>query len=236
MPYRWPGPAKVAERQAMKRGGVFDLDGTLAATASAHLEAWLMAVRDLGLEQVEVDVRELLGMRAHDIAVKILRAAGVSPTRELVEALISLKQGHFERECLRSVSPRPCALEIYSAVKRRGGAFVVVTSSLRSSATLILSRVGIAPDVLVAGDDVSKGKPDPEPVEAALKGAGLGPGDVFAVGDTVYDLQAYQAAGIRSIYLVRGDVDVDVSPDLVRSLGAVAVDTLCDVMSLEGLA
>ena len=214
---------------------MFDLDGTLAATASAHLRAWLLAMRDLGLGDAEIDVRELLGLRAHDIAYKILRAAGVNPSDELVRALIAVKQRRFESECLGDVAPRPCAVEIYRAIKRRGGKFLVVTSSLRSSAALILRHIGISPDVLVAGDDVSRGKPDPEPVEVALERAGLRPSDVFAVGDTIYDLQAYRAAGIEAIYLVKGDVDVKVSPDLVRSLKAVAVDTLCDVMSLEGL-
>ena len=219
----------------MRKGGVFDLDGTLAATASAHLRAWLLAMRDLGLGEVRIDVRELLGMRARDIASRILRAAGAAASEELLSALIAAKQSYFERECLKDVSPRPCAIEMYRAIRRLGVKFVVVTSSLRSSATLILDHIGIKPDVLVAGDDVSRGKPDPEPVEVALRQAGLGPDEVFAVGDTIYDLQAYKAAGIKVVYLVRGDVDVEPNQGLVRSLDAVAVNTLCDVMALEGL-
>jgi len=55
-------------------------------------------------------------------------------------------------------------------------------------------------DVLVGGDDVARGKPDPEPVRRALDALGLSEraGEVLFVGDSPFDLRAGRAAGTRT--------------------------------------
>ncbi|MGC9210049.1 MAG: HAD family hydrolase [Acidilobus sp.] len=216
------------------RGGVFDLDGTLASTAMAHLRAWELALRDLGIENVRIDLRKLLGMRAFDIASEIAKAAGLG--NEKIGELIDLKTRYFDRVVFELAKPMPCAREIFLSLKARGMKFIVVTSSLRRSAQAVLTSIGLSPDVLVAGDDVARGKPDPEPVLLALSSAGLSPSEVFAVGDTLNDVKAYRSAGIRRIYVVKGDVDVELSDEELRPFDARRVGTLCDVIALEGLS
>ncbi len=217
----------------MTSSGVFDLDGTLVSSARAHLEAWVKAIREMGFSTPQIDVRHLLGRRAHDIAVELVHA--ISADESLVPVLIRLKTEAFSALAPSIVEPMPCALEIYRAIRRSGGKFIVVTSSLRNSAEEMLKAIGVRPDVLVAGDDVSRGKPDPEPVVLALRRAGLEAHEVFAVGDTLYDLMAFRAAGISRVYLVKGDVKIELDEGQVRALGAIKVETLCDVMSLERL-
>ncbi len=215
------------------RGGLFDLDGTLASTATAHLRAWQMALEELGVANVRIDLRKLLGMRAYDIAKEVAEAAGL---RSLdLQELIALKTRYFDAIAPNLTRPMPCALEIVRSLKMKGMRFLVVTSSLRRSASTVLRSIGLEPDVLVAGDDVSRGKPDPQPVLTALALASLAPGEVFAVGDTLNDLRAYRSAGIGRAYMVRGDVEVPVDETELSALGFTRVETLCEVMGLEGL-
>ncbi|MGC9072353.1 MAG: HAD family hydrolase [Acidilobus sp.] len=215
------------------KGGVFDLDGTLASTATAHLRAWELALNDLGITGVKIDLRRLLGMRALDIASEIAKAAGLSADN--IGDLIELKSRYFDLIVTSLAGPMPCAREMVQSLRSHGMKFIVVTSSLRRSASMVLRTIDLAPDIIVAGDDVKRGKPDPEPIRLALSLAGLSPSEVFAVGDTLNDAKAYRAAGIGRVYMVEGDVQIDVDPKQVRDLGAARVDTLCDVMVLEGL-
>lgn len=215
------------------KGGVFDLDGTLASTALAHLRAWQLALDELGIRDVKIDLRRLLGMRAFDIAKEVAGAAGLDPSR--INELVELKTKYFDSIAPSLIRPMPCAVEIASSLKRRGLKFVVVTSSLRRSASTVVRSIGIEPDVLVAGDDVARGKPDPLPIVFALSLAGLTADEVFGVGDTINDIRAYRSAGIRRVYIVRGDVEVPLDEGELYALGVVRAETLCDVMKLEGL-
>ncbi len=218
----------------MVRSGVFDLDGTLASTANVHLMSWLMALRELGIKAVSIDVRTLLGKRAADIARTIL--SSVSDGHSVTpEALVEVKNRYFKTMVNDGVKPMPCAVEITRAIKRSGGKVLVVTSSLRYSAELILRAINIEPDVLVAGDDVTEGKPSPTPVLKALAQVNLRPCEVFGVGDTIVDLEAYWRSGIRDIYLVKGDVEITYSDSDIMRFNAKRVNTLCDVMRLESL-
>jgi HAD superfamily hydrolase (TIGR01509 family) len=199
----------------------------------AHLRAWQLALAEVGVTDVKIEIRGLLGMRAYDIAKEIVRAAGLS--YDMIGKLIDLKVKHFDVIVPSLAKPMPCAVNMARALRGRGMKFVVVTSSLRRNAVRVLESIGLKPDVLVAGDDVDRGKPDPEPVLLALELAGLSPKEVFAVGDTLNDVKAYRSAGIDRVYLVKGDVEVPVDESELKGLGAHRVESLCDVMRLEGL-
>jgi len=49
------------------------------------------------------------------------------------------------------------------------------------------------------------------------------------------DVKAYRSAGIDRVYLVKGDVEVPVDESELKRLRAHKVESLCDVMRLEGL-
>lgn len=215
------------------KSGVFDLDGTLASTASAHLASWIRALQALGVNNVTIDERQLLGRRATEIASIILSSLKPTNLRVTAEELIALKTKFFEQVVKVSVKPMPCAIELTSAVRKFGGKVIVVTSSLSASARLILGAIGIKPDVLITGDEVERGKPDPEPVLKALSQASLAPSEVFAVGDTINDVEAYWRSGIRDIYLVKGDVPMHYEDELVARFGAKKVESLCDILNVE---
>jgi len=94
-------------------GGVFDLDGTLASTAMAHLRAWQLALAEVGVTNVNIEMRRLLGMRAYDIAKEIVRAAGLS--YDMMGRLIELKVKYFDLIVSSLVRPMPCAVDVIRA-------------------------------------------------------------------------------------------------------------------------
>jgi pyrophosphatase PpaX len=53
--------------------------------------------------------------------------------------------------------------------------------------------------VLVACDHTTRHKPDPEPVHLALDRLGVGPGRAVFIGDSPYDIEAGNAAGVTTI-------------------------------------
>ena len=76
----------------------------------------------------------------------------------------------------------------------------LVTSKNRQGAIRGLKLVGLEAlmDVLVCADEVNNPKPHPEPVEKAVGLLGADPGTTVYVGDSIHDMQAGRAAGVRT--------------------------------------
>ncbi|AWR98944.1 HAD family hydrolase [Metallosphaera hakonensis] len=203
---------------------ILDLDGTLATTANVHKEAWEIALKELGIP-VEVDLDLLMGRRTMDIA-KIL-------AKDRYLELFELKNRIYDELVPKKARPLPCAKEMVEAAKSKGYSIAVVTSSLRRSAKRSLEVTGITPDLLIAGDDVERGKPDPYPVLLALN---ILKGEKYmsvGVGDTQNDFQAFKSAGLGKIFIIKGELNLDLE-DLAKR-GAIIVRTPCDVMQELGL-
>ena len=76
------------------------------------------------------------------------------------------------------------------------GAWAVVTSAHRSLAISRLTAVGLPlPDSMVCGDEVSRGKPDPEGYVRAAGLLGIDPADCLVLEDVPAGIAAGRAAG-----------------------------------------
>ncbi|MFP3074653.1 MAG: HAD family phosphatase [Caldivirga sp.] len=205
----------------MLRGVVLDLDGTLADTAIIHGEAWRRALSDLGV-QASVDVEQLLGRRAPEIAFEL--AGG---DRELAGRLLERKNMHF-KGLVNLAKPKPCALELLKTLRELGVRSSVVTSSNRVSAYSVLEATSMLNliDHVVTGDDVNRGKPDPEPVLKALKLMNTEPRGTMGIGDTVYDYEAYLNAGLGIIVIVENPL---MANRLAQLKEAIIVNDLCTI-------
>jgi len=138
------------------RGVVFDLDGTLVDTVPLHAKSWVEACRRLGLPVPPVEfVYSLMGLRALDIAR--LLCGG-----ENAEVALRVKNEVY-LSLINDARPVSGAPEVLRVLKGRGLLVGVVTSSSRHVALRVLEVTGLLGfiDALVAGDDVSRGKPDP---------------------------------------------------------------------------
>ncbi len=89
--------------------------------------------------------------------------------------------------------------EIPSKLKKRGHQVAVITASPGDYATALLKHFEIAYDILIAYHDTERHKPDPEPIEAALKKLGVAAGNAYHIGDNPNDAEASYHAGVTSI-------------------------------------
>jgi HAD superfamily hydrolase (TIGR01509 family) len=99
---------------------------------------------------------------------------------------------------------------------------VVLATSASGTELSALRRAIDADDAITAtasADDVTEGKPAPEPVEHALELAGVPAERAVFVGDTVWDMRAARRAGVRRVGVLCGGIP---RADLVEA-GAEAV-------------
>lgn len=169
------------------RAVVFDLDGVLADSAAVVEATWR---RWAGEERVPID--EVLavchGRPARDVV------AMFRPDGDVAEHEARLTA--YEVAGSTGLRPVPGAHECVALARR--WAWAIATSGGRELATSRLEAVGVAPPppVLVTADDVTRGKPDPEPYLRAAEGLALPPAACVVVEDAPAGIAAARAAGM----------------------------------------
>lgn len=238
------------------RAVIFDVDGTLVdSERHGHRVAFNRAfeVFDLPYRWDEDLYGELLhttgGQRRID---GYLAGEGVSEDEraQLAPALHRRKTEILEEMVDAGVIElRPGAARLVKELAGAGVARAVgTTGSRRWVERLLRHTLGdVDWDVIVAGDDVTHRKPDPEVFTTALKELGEEAGAVVVIEDSAEGLQAARAAGLCCVVVVNGytaDHDLagaDLVLDGFGEPGAPAVvladphDTGCDGILTAGL-
>ena len=184
---------------------LFDLDGTLVDTMPLHYQAYAEVFAQRGLQLSEPDFMAMIGEPARKAIPRFLAAAGVmTATADDVMAIHAQKKQAFDR-CLSSSRLRPlpavALLELARGRKKLG----LVSSGNRQGVVSLLSAMGWANvfDVVISGDDVTRGKPDPEPYLAAASSLDVDPSECLVLEDTEAGLAAGVAAGMKVLDVTR---------------------------------
>lgn len=203
---------------------LFDLDGTLADSIGLILRCYrhTMLVH-LGYEPPDDLWRRGIGT---PLDVQLAAFAHSDGERLAMRETFRAFQDTIHD---RMVRPYPGVIDGLAAFATRGIPLAVVTSKGREAAERTLGVCGLSDhfDVVVSADDVVRGKPDPEPVTAALKQLGRRtPAHVLFLGDTPMDVDAGRAAGVRTAAATWGAFGVEslvrCRPDyLFRNFGEV---------------
>ncbi|CAG7636222.1 HAD family hydrolase [Paenibacillus allorhizosphaerae] len=123
-----------------------------------------------------------------------------SPLREeALRRFFTLKMNHYHEKS----TVFPGVIEGLKALKDNRYKLGIVTNQQKAVTEKALQAFGMADlfDIVIAIEDVSKGKPDPEGIEQAMRAIGAAPETTAMAGDSAYDLLAARHAGVASVYL-----------------------------------
>jgi phosphoglycolate phosphatase-like HAD superfamily hydrolase len=188
------------------RGFIFDIDGTLVDTNPAHVEAWRRAFQRFGFDVAVERIVPEIGKGGDKLVPSVL---GQEIEDRHGEALRRVQKEEFlkiaERVRFRVF---PCVPEIFRALGERKIRTALATSSNKKHLDSTMKSAGIdlpsLADVLVTKDDTDASKPDPDLVIVAGEKLAVAPTECAMVGDTVYDGQASQAAGVVFLAVLSG--------------------------------
>jgi mannitol-1-/sugar-/sorbitol-6-phosphatase len=170
---------------------IFDLDGTLIDSTPAVLRSWATWAEEYGLPPMD-------SVRHHGVpSAAVVRAVIPEDLHEAAMRRIS----ELEIADLHDIVVLPGAVEALSSIAR-------AKNAIATSCTLPLAKARIAaaqlvpPSVLVTADDVTHGKPHPEPFLKAARRLGVDPGRCLVVEDAPKGIEAAQAAGCFTLAVV----------------------------------
>jgi HAD superfamily hydrolase (TIGR01509 family) len=173
---------------------LWDMDGTLVDSEKVWAEVQIELLGSLGAIWTVEDCLQLVGSDLRD-AVKVWMARipdGAITAEELAERMF----GEVVEALRREVEFRPGAIELLQALRKEEVPCALVSASYRVMIDAVLTHLPPDPfDVIIAGDEVTNGKPHPEPYLTAATKLGVDPTQCVVIEDSNTGTEAGTAAG-----------------------------------------
>ena len=177
---------------------IFDMDGVLVDSGAHHREAWALMLGELGVSAPPGFWRRTIGRPAVE-AVPLLLGGPVA----LAEArrLANRKHQHYLTLAGRGMPAVSGVAVFVESLCARRVPLAVATSARRSDAVELLGPLGLLDrfDAIVAAEDVTRGKPDPEPYLLAARRLATPPEGCLVFEDAIVGVQAARLAGMRVV-------------------------------------
>jgi sugar-phosphatase len=168
---------------------LFDLDGVLVDSTGSVTRQWRRWAEEQNLDPQKV-VEIAHGVRTIEIVRKL------APHLDAEAEVVRLEKR--EADDHEGVAVMSGAAELLKAIPE--SRWCVVTSGTRYLATSRLELANLpTPKVLVSADDVSKGKPDPEPYLMGARLLGMNPAECLVIEDAPAGIRAAHAGGMKAI-------------------------------------
>lgn len=220
-------PAVFAEPFA---GVLLDLDGTLVDSIAAVERNWSTWSEEYGVDPRRL--RTFHGVTARGVIAQLLPE---DRHDEAYERILELEVNDVD-----GIEVLPGAAELLTRLDAAGVPTAIVTSGGRPLAEARLRATGLPhPPVVVTADDVTRGKPHPDPWLLGAERLRVDPADCLVVEDAPAGLTAARAAGCRALVAVAttmGPAELGGADLVVTDLTALrveAVDRTCRITGVD---
>lgn len=181
---------------------LLDMDGTLIDTERVWMNVWDLLEKEFHFTISQEDRLRFVGLPKQEFPSLCKR---VLPSHVDIDVFDSRRAELFEVYIQENgLAVRNGAIEFLSWCHQQGYLCVVVTSTFRQKALERLRIAKLIPffDQIITGDQIQKGKPDPEIYQLALQTLGLKAMDCIAVEDTRVGMQSATQAGIITYWML----------------------------------
>lgn len=218
MPHRLKHPVEAV---------IFDMDGTLHDSEVIYTAAQRGASAAMGVEITEAFWHTLIGIPAIEGSAMLRAHMGAGFDYDAFE-----RHYHHHRETgfAAGIPVKPGAHDLLDHLDRRGMPYAIATSADRRMAEQHLGLSGLRPrfEVVVTRDDVTRGKPHPEPFLRAAERIGANPARCLAIEDSINGIRAAHAAGMMAVMVP----DIVQPCDHTRTICAAVATDLHEVLRM----
>jgi pyrophosphatase PpaX len=183
---------------------IFDIDGTLTQTNELIFASFNhVAVRHLGRTFQPEEIVSLFGPPEEGALLKVF---GPDHLDTIMQELLEF----YAANHAAMASLHDGIDEVLRFLRRQGIPLAVFTGKGRHTTAITLKNLKIADyfDLVVTGNDVIHHKPHPEGILRILDHFGVTPQDALKIGDSISDIKASHAAGVRIASVVWDTLDL----------------------------
>jgi len=145
----------------MIKGVIFDMDGTIVDSLPYHYRAWETFFEENKVENFSEKLKDYKGGGTLDLMTAVY---GDKYSRKELKIMTDDKEIIFREIYKNNVLPIKGFMEIFELIKSKKILVGIASNAIRKNVKMILSELKIYEkfDSIICGDEVEKGKPDPE--------------------------------------------------------------------------
>ncbi len=180
---------------------VFDWDGTLMDSTQAIVRSAQAAIEELGMPgRSDRQILEIIGLGLRESWETLF--PGMDDDYE--RFVDGYRRQFFSAKRQRSL-PYPGVRSMLGRLREQGFELAVATGKSRHGLDRDLSRTGLG-DLFHSSrtSDEARSKPDPLMLSQLIEELGASPETTLMIGDTDYDLQMAESAGVASVAVLWG--------------------------------
>lgn len=181
------------------KAAVFDMDGVLFDTERLFMECWKKVAAERRVRNIEKVAMGSVGLNLRDTRALFMKECGADfPFDEYYEACGKVFRDRVDKDGLPL---KPGVREILTYLKEGGYRIALASSTSRRGVLSHLKRAGITDffEVIVGGDMIEHGKPEPDIYLKACEELSVEPGDAIAIEDSYNGLQSAYTAGLKPV-------------------------------------
>ncbi len=180
---------------------LFDLDGVIVDTAKYHFLAWGRLCKEFGYELSEEENENLKGISRAESLNILLRKAGKEASEAEKQEMMARKNGWY-LDHVNAMKPDeilPGVKDFMEALRQKG--IRIGLGSASKNALPIVEKIGVLPylEVVIDGNKVTRGKPDPQTFSLGAEAIGVEPRHCVVFEDAVAGIDAALAGGFFAI-------------------------------------
>lgn len=198
---------------------IFDLDGTLVDSNELHVDCWDIAFRHFGKNFSRKALRSQIGKGSDQYLPEFLSPEEI---KRFGKELDKYRSELFQTSYLPRVRPFPKVHELFQFLHDEGKQIILATSGKESEANHYIKLLNISDliEACITAKDAGQSKPAPDLVVVARnKVKNVAQAEIVMVGDTRFDVEAANRAGLAAIAFLCGGTDQLV----LKRAGAVAI-------------
>ncbi|MEJ2249966.1 MAG: HAD family phosphatase [Candidatus Lokiarchaeota archaeon] len=179
---------------------IFDMDGVLADTSSAHFKSWKMIAKKLGVDFSKQFFSKTFGQR-NDSTIRKLVKGNISSDK--IEYWGKLKEKYYRDLIKDEIEPLPGVISLIKSLKNHKFKLAVGSSGPKENVDLLLDSLKIKDffDIIVTAEDVKEGKPNPEVFLTVSKNIQIRPEKCIVIEDAPVGIEASKRAKMKTIAL-----------------------------------
>jgi beta-phosphoglucomutase len=183
------------------KAAIFDMDGVLIDSYRAHFESWRRVAIEYGRVYTEEQFAAGFGRTSREVIADQWKGETLSDQQ--IAEIDRRKEWLFREIIGRDFPAMDGAVELVESLVAAGFRVAVGSSGPDENVRLAIERLGIGRllSAMVTGNDVKRGKPDPQVFLIAAEQLSVPPGRCVVVEDAPVGVEAAHRGGMRAIAL-----------------------------------
>lgn len=196
----------------MNKAVIFDMDGVIAHTNPYHSMAFREFFGKRGLQPTDEEFAQHMFGKSNSYILK--HFLGRPVTGEEFVSMENEKEGLFREIYAEHVKDINGFLEFLNSLKEAGFKTGVATSAPRANLDLIMGKLGFEPQMesVLASENVTKHKPDPEVYLKSAANLGVDPKDCIVFEDSFSGVTAGLNAGMKVVGVLSSHTKEELPP------------------------